>query len=114
VWLLVEGVIGMIVVGWNNGSPKDRSGGGYGIKIGWKDRDNHFGKTWTSGAIELENEEVVNVTLSPSFWRCCPELRRARIGKWMLDNELAPWPKGTPPRLKLEPIGDRRFRLSRL
>ena len=103
----------MIVSGWNNGQGNNVSGGGYGIKMSPKDRDNHFHKTWTSVAVELDTGEVVDARLSPSFWRNCPELRRKEIGKWMLDQGLAPWPKGKPPRLSLEPIGIRRFRLSR-
>jgi len=104
----------MIVAGWNNGKANNVTGGGYGIKIRRKDRDNYFRKRWTSVALELDNGDVVDVRLSPSFWRKCPELRGVRIGKWMLDYGLAPWPRGKPPRFQLEPIGNRRFRLSRL
>jgi hypothetical protein len=43
----------------------------------------------------------------------CSELRSRRIGKWLLDHGLAPWVKGKPPRLSLEPVGARRFRLER-
>jgi len=103
----------MIVSGWNNGKANNVTGGGYGVKMNHKDRDMHFLKTWTSVAVELDTEEVLDARLSPSFWRQCPELRSARIGKWMLDHRLAPWPKGRPPRFSLEPIGHRRFRLSR-
>lgn len=104
----------MIVSGWNNGKGNNATGGGYGIKMSPKDRDNHFCKTWTSVAVELDAGEVVEARLSPSFWRKCSELRSATIGKWMLDHGLAPWPKGKPPRFQLQPIGDRRFRLSPL
>ena len=54
---------------------------------------------------------LLDVRLSASFWRGCTELRNVKIGKWMLEQGLAPWPKGDPPKLKLEPIGNRRFRL---
>ena len=104
----------MIVVGWNRGSPNNRTGAGYGIRIAREDRDKCFRKAWTSVTIELDNGDLVDVRLSDSFWSGCTELRRAKLGKWMLDHELAPWPKGKPPRLKLEPIGNRKFRLSRL
>lgn len=104
----------MIASGWSNGSPNDSTGGGYGIKIRRKDRDDHFQRTWPSVIIEIENREVLEIIPSSSFWRNCLELRRKEIGRWMLDQRLAPWPKGKPPKFKLEPIGDRRFSLSRL
>jgi len=104
----------MIVVGWNNGKPNNRTGGGYGIKVRRVDRDNYFRKTWPSVTVEMENGEVLDIAPSGSFWRNCPEVRRKEIGQWMLDQGLAPWPKGKPPKFKLEPIGDRRFKLSRL
>ena len=102
----------MIVKGWK-ASPDNRTGAGYGIRIAHKDRDQYFQRRWASVTIELEDEETVDVNLSDSFWRSCSELRSARIGKWMLEHKLAPWPKGNPPKLRLEPVGERKFRLSR-
>jgi len=84
------------------------------IRIRRIDRDNCFRKTWTPIAVELDTGEVVDVRLSRSFWGKSRALWGKEIGKWMLQRGLAPWPKGKPPRLKLEPIGDRRFKLSRL
>lgn len=55
----------------------------------------------------------MRVALSPSFWRRCSELRSAKIGLWMLENGVAPWPNRRPPRLRLEPTGEAGFRLSR-
>ena len=104
----------MIVTGWNNGAPDNRTGAGYGIRITHKDREKYFQKRWTSVMVELDNGDLVDIKLSNSFWKGCTELRSAKIGKWMLHHKLAPWPKGNPPKLKLEPIGSRKFRLSRL
>lgn len=104
----------MVVSGWDNGKRNDRTGGGYGIKMAGRDRDKHFRRAWASVVVELDNGEAAVARLSPSFWRKCPELRCATIGKWMLDQGLAPWSKGKPPRFRLEPTGDRGFRLSRL
>jgi len=103
----------MIVVGWNNGSPS-KTGAGYGIRIRREDRDKHFEKEWYYVIIELEGGSQVKIRLSDSFWKDCIELRSAKIGKWMLKQKLAPWPKNSPPKLKLEPIGNRKFRLSRI
>ena len=103
-----------MVVGWNNGTPNNRTGGGYGIRVYRKDRDAYFRKAWTSVAVELDNGEVVDARLSRSFWGKSRVLFGKEMGKWMLERGLAPWPKGKPPRFNLEPIGDRRFSLSRL
>jgi len=101
----------MIVTGWKAGSPNNRTGGGYGIRLTRRDRDIYFQKWWPAVDIELSGVGPVEVNLSRSFWKNCIELRSAAIGKWMLDRGLAPWLKGNPPRLQLEPCGDRRFRL---
>jgi len=103
----------MIVVGWNNGSPS-KTGAGYGIRIRREDRDKYFEKGWSYVIIELEGDTQVKIRLSDSFWKDCIELRSAEIGRWMLKQKLAPWPKNKPPKLKLEPIGNRKFRLSRI
>ena len=102
----------MIVTGWSNGRPNLATGSGYAVRIARRDRDLHFGRQWFEVAVRLGGEEAVRVTLSPSFWRRCSGLRSAKIGLWMLDNGVAPWPKGSPPRLRLEPTGEAEFRLS--
>lgn len=104
----------MIVVGWNNGSPNNRTGAGHGIRIVREDREKHFQRAWPFVTIQLDDGYLVDVKLSDSFWRGCTELRSAKIGKWLLDHKFAPWPKGNPPNLKLEPIGNKKFKLSRL
>jgi hypothetical protein len=102
----------MIVSGWNDGSPNNATRGGYGIWMSRRNRDGYFDPEWGSVTIELEELGTTEVNLAPSFWRGCTELREAAIGRWLLDRGLAPWPKGKPPRLGLEPMGHRRFRLS--
>jgi len=103
----------MIVSGWNNGSPNNRTGAGYGIRISKKDRDKYFRREWKFIEIDLESE-VVRVELSNSFWRNCTELRSSKIGKWLLDRDYAPWSKGNPPKLELIPVSERRFKLNPL
>jgi hypothetical protein len=93
----------MKVVGWNNGSPDNRNGEGYGIRIVPKDRDVYFQRTKSSLHIELGDGHLVMFRLSDSFWGDCVELRSPKIGKWMLNVGLAPWPIGSPPNLRLEP-----------
>lgn len=103
----------MIVTGWSRGSPDNRTGAGYGIRITTKDRDKYFQRRWPYIAVELEDDDTVDVNLSDSFWRSCSELRKKEIGKWMLEHGLTPWPKGKPLKLILAPVGERRFGLSR-
>jgi hypothetical protein len=102
----------MIVTGWNDGSPNNTTGSGYGVRLRREDRDKHFHLDWSSVSVELEGTRAITVSLTPSFWRRCTELRNLAIGKWLLDHGLAPWPKGKPPKMRLEQVGDRRFRLS--
>lgn len=101
----------MIVRGWSNGRPNNRTGAGYGIRVTPSDRDKYFRREWQSVSIDLGSARVT-ARLSDSFWRSCSELRSARIGKWMLERGIAPWPKGEPPKLLLELVGDRVYRLS--
>ena len=102
----------MIVVGWSQGTPNNNTGSGYGVRMARGDRDAHFRKSWPFVSIELGRGNTVEVNLSGAFWRGCTELRSAKIGKWLLDKGLAPWPKGNPPKLQLKPIADKKFKLS--
>ena len=104
----------IVAFGWNNGSPDNRTGAGYGIRLSKEDRDRYFQREWDSVEIELENGELVKVRLSNSFWRRCVELRSSKIGRWMLENGYAPWPKGSPPKFKLIPAGERKFKLRKI
>ena len=103
----------MVVTGWNDGSPDNETGSGYGLRLSWQDRDRYFQREWPSVTVELGGEGPAEVRLAPSFWRRCTELRGAAIGEWLLHHGFAPWPKGHPPRLRLKSVGGRRFRLSR-
>jgi uncharacterized membrane protein YkvA (DUF1232 family) len=101
----------MEVKGWNNGSPSNKTGAGYGIRLTKEDRDTFFKKSWKTISLELGDEDVMIASLSNSFWEDCIELRGAKIGKWMLNNKIAPWEKNNPPSLTLASIGNRKFRL---
>ena len=98
----------MIVTAWNNG------GRGYGVRVRMQDRRQFFRNEWGSVTLELEGSAVqvqVNVA-KRSFWSPgCGELIHREIGAWLKENGLAPWPKGNPPKLLLEPLSDRRFLL---
>jgi len=62
--------------------------------------------------LKLEgNTEPVEVNVDkPSFWNStCHELISKEIGKWLMKNGFAPWPKYNPPKLILEPMSHNRF-----
>ena len=104
----------MIVTAWNNGD-HFKSGAGYGVKLDASDRDRFFQRDWKRIRLSLEGTSgVIEVNIAkPSFWgTTCRELISAEIGRWLIRNGLAPWPKGNPPRLTLEHIDSNQFLLS--
>ena len=100
------------VTGWSNGSP-GRRGAGYGVRLSHYDRDHYFDRGWREVMVSLDSDEIVAVPLSKSFWRSCPELRSAAIGRWLLRHRLAPWPHGHPPAVLLRHVVGNCFELQR-
>jgi hypothetical protein len=100
----------MRATAWSNGSPRG-SGAGYGLKISRQDRDRFFDQKWPAIVLHLPEQDPVRVPLSESFWRSCTELRSAAVGRWLILNGLAPWPRGNPPVLTLQHAGERAFRV---
>jgi len=104
----------VIATAWKIGTPNIKSGSGYGIRIKLEDRNKYFSHDWESVKIELDSGETFEVNLSEAFWGKCPELRSRSIGKWLIKEGFTSWPKFEPPKMRLEPIGDRIFKLSLL
>ncbi len=102
----------MIVKGWNNGKHNNKTGSGYGLALTKADRDKYFKQSWEEIIIDLGGSELVQVKLSKSFWKDCIELRSSKIGKWLINKELAPWKKNNPPKLELEYLKRNHFRLT--
>ena len=98
----------MRVTAWTNGSPTS-SGAGYGLRLAMNDRDHYFLPSWDHIIINLGEHQETVVRLSASFWANCTELRSAAVGRWLLDEHLAPWPKGDPPGLLLQYDGGNKF-----
>src|SRR6185436_2509180 len=99
--------------GWANGSPS-KTGAGYGLRVPAENRRTFFSRKWKSVTLMLETRgkvEEVHANLTSTFWEGCPELRGKAIGGWLQRNNLAPWPKGKPPKVKAVPVGSRRFRV---
>ena len=103
----------MIVTAWNNGK-NNPSGSGYGFKVDIKDRDIYFNKDWENVYLELEGAEgevAVNIN-KKSFWTPkCRELISKDVGIWLIKNKKAPWPRGHPPKVKMEHISNNRFKV---
>lgn len=98
----------MIATAWTNGTS------GLGVKISVADRDRYFHREWGAVLVELEGEsEPISCNIDKdSFWSpACRELISAQIGRWLLSRKLAPWVKGSPPKLTLTPLDGNRFRL---
>ncbi|MCA1709014.1 MAG: hypothetical protein LC808_39360 [Actinobacteria bacterium] len=98
----------MRAVGWHNGSALNEPSG-YGLKFAEADRDRSFDRAWSDVIVELEGDGLATITLSPSFWRSCTELRSADVGRWLLDQRAAPWPQGKPPGVAVNHVEENRF-----
>jgi len=101
----------MKVHAWNNGSPNNKTGAGYGIAISKTDRDKYFKRSWEYVILQFEDGDNVKVKLSKSFWKDCVELRNQKIGRWLIKHTLTPWEIKNRPVLNLEPIGIKNFLL---
>ncbi|GMO16720.1 MAG: hypothetical protein Pg6A_02810 [Termitinemataceae bacterium] len=89
------------------------SGNTYGVRVGYANRDKFFNSSWDWIEVEIENK-THRFRLTGSFWDGCPEFRDSGgtvIQDWLRRNYTVPWPNGSPPRFKLEVIGEQRFRL---
>jgi hypothetical protein len=99
---------------WNNGSRRP-SGGGYGFRVPIADRDAFFDRAWRTVVVELPTAggyEAVEIEIAKgSFWGDCHEIIDRRIGRWLIDRGLSDWPRGTPPAVEVESVGERRFRV---
>lgn len=106
----------MIVTAWNNGA-HSRKGIGYGIRISDEERDEFFQKNWDVVLLELQGQEdAVEVMIDKdTFWGAHgKELISIEIGRWMRSQGIAPWSRGNPPKLIMEPIEANRFRLEKM
>ena len=102
----------IIGTAWNNGSPK-MSGAGYGIKLNPRDRDRYFRKPNAFLRLEGQTGDISVNTGKPSFWNgTCRELISKDMGLWLIRNDKAPWMKGQPPKLQLEPVDERTFKVT--
>lgn len=93
--------------GWHNGH------GAYGIRVGKKNRDAFFRPSPLPISIEIDGR-VHRFFLSPSFWRDCPEIRDRKspvLQEWLNENFGLPWNPYNPPKVILDDLGNRTYRL---
>ena len=87
----------LVLTGWR--------GGGWGLRV-----ESQYRRFFQDNRERLLREPLIvdlpglsapfPVTLSSSFWRKCPEVRSAVIGRWMYSRGEAPWEKGRPPKYR--------------
>lgn len=104
----------IIVTAWNNGKYYS-NGAGYGFRISEADRDRHLSHDWKELLIRLDGngDSFIKVNIDKkSFWYDCKELIKKDIGAWLIRSGRAPWPKGSPPKVRLTQIDGNRFKAS--
>ena len=102
----------VIVSAWKNDSGTGQSA--YGLRIPLAQRQRYFSRRWSRVRIELpDGHGVATADIRASFWRSCPELRSAEIGKWLRASGVSVWAPGRPPRYVLRRIGEATFRVAR-
>jgi hypothetical protein len=92
---------------WSSG------GGTFGIRVGMRNRDRLFDRSWSQIEVEIDGQFQTFV-LTPGFWNKCPEFRDSGgtvIRDWLRQLHTLDWPSGEPPRFQLLPLGGGRFRL---
>ncbi|UCF81143.1 MAG: hypothetical protein JSV08_01595 [Acidobacteriota bacterium] len=53
----------MVVTGWHNGIPDNKTGAGYGIRITPGDRDQYFERDWTGITLQFDDGDTVTIDL---------------------------------------------------
>ena len=102
----------IVLSGWHGGGEN----GMFGLRVSVKDRELFRGLTRVKVELtDLRGESRrIEIELSDSFWRKCPELRSRGISQWMSErgdcypHKRTPWPegKGHPPKYKAEIKGN--------
>jgi hypothetical protein len=104
----------LIWTAWKNGSHESATD--YGLRVPIADRDRLFDKRWRSVLLELPAErgftEVEIAVSKASFWTAKRhELISKDIERWLRARRRVPWPTHRPPKVLVEEMGSRRFRV---
>lgn len=98
----------METTAWSNGH------GVFGIRVGTKNRERYFSRLDSIITVEIDGN-LHEFTLTPGFWKKCPEIRdsgRKAIRNWLERHHTTDWPTGRPPRFSLHYLSRAHFRLS--
>lgn len=89
---------------WKNG--RHAAGTTYGFQLAAVDRDAYFRRSWRVVTLTLPGvRNPIDVLLSDSFWRDCPELRHVEIRNCFRGFGAIPWTAGRPPRFRFQAVG---------
>ena len=97
----------MEVSAWHDGKKN------YGIRIGKRNRDLYFDRSWEDIEVEIEGKSHT-FKLTAGFWKQCSEFRDSGttlIRDWLTKNQSIVWEKGNPPRFQFISLGGKRFKL---
>lgn len=98
----------MDVSAWSNGAKT------FGIRVGARNRTRYFDQSWSEIEVEIDGE-LHSFDLTAGFWNDCPEFRDRGtpvIREWLERSNLMDWPRGQPPRFRLQQLSGNRFRLT--
>lgn len=100
----------MFATAWKNGRQNEFTGSGYGIRVGKRERDKYFDRSWKSVFIDIGGTgNWREFKIRNTFWGNCSEFRSAAIGKYLIENDFGDWVKGVPPALDFFPQDGNRF-----
>ncbi len=101
----------MIVTAFSNGKEYPY---GNGITLSASDRTLYLKREWGFVTIELgDTGKVITANIDKdSLWTGkCLHLLNVEIGLWLYAENLSPWAKRRPPKIKMMPLGGNEFKL---
>ena len=98
-----------VATAWSNGATA------CGLKISAADRDRYLERQWGFVDLLIPGQPApipVNINKASMWDGSCRELIHFEIRAWFIRSGKFPWPKGSPPRVRLVQSGRRSFALS--
>ena len=99
----------IIVKTWSNGKANEKTGSGYGLRIGKNNRDKYFSDNVKYFLII--NNKKIKMNITPGFYKECPEIRDKEIGMFLVNNNLHKWKKRSTHPLNMIKVDDETFEL---
>lgn len=95
------------VSAWRNSTHNDITGAGYGIRFSLA----HYAILQNWKELIIGNTGIILKRGNKVLKQGCCEIRSKLIGKYLIQNNLINWQKGKPSKLKLEDLGQNKFKL---